>query len=118
MSLTACDLRVLIGADAAVRFLVVWAGAPLRFPKRPAGATFDKMTRVIGPEAAEILRREFAGQTLYIPTDARAERAQRDAELVVRLALGQSPAQVARTHMYLTRVSPRQVQRVKRAAGL
>lgn len=118
MSLSAADLRLLIGTDAARRFLTIWAGAPLRFPKHPAGALYDKLSRVIGIEAAEKLRREFAGQTVYIPTYAHAEREQRNVEIVVRLARGESPAQVARTHQYIARVSPRQVRRIKQAAGL
>ncbi len=118
MSLSAAGLRLLIGADATYRFLAIWGGQSLRFPKRPAGTFYDKLLRVVGPVAAEALRREYAGQTCYVPTDAGAERAQRNVEIVVRLASGESPAQVARTSQYLARVSPRQVLRIKQAAGL
>lgn len=70
---TARDLIDLIGIEAAGRFCEAFGGFSLPFPKGPdnnrAGAArFEAIAETVGHEAALVLIRRYAGDTVYIPS--------------------------------------------------
>jgi hypothetical protein len=98
------------------RFLSVFAGQRLRFPKTHGGAPAE-VVRVLGVDAAERLRWHFAGRTLYVPIGAAAERARRDLTIRARLAAGESPAAIARSWRGVYRLSEAAVRRIAARLG-
>jgi hypothetical protein len=109
------ELRDLIGVGAALRFVHVFEGTDVQFPKAPHGPFFAELTRVLGPVDAERVRQRFAGSMVYIPRDARDERERRDREIEARLASGESPAAIARSYRIVSKLSARSVRRIAAA---
>lgn len=116
---TLFELRMALGAnDLYWRFLAVFAGSTIYFPKRREGEFYTKLVRVVGPDAAETVRQHFAGQHVAIPCGSGEIRKERDLEVVARLRTGESPEQVARTYSYSAKLSPSAIRSIKAKAGL
>lgn len=108
------EIRRIIGDDLARRFFAVFAGNYFTFPAKPNGASFDALRRIVGPVAAERLCVRYAREQVYIPRDA--ERAERDAEIAARLALGEPLGSVARAFRLTVRYV-RMIERRSREEG-
>lgn len=106
------ELRELLGEALLRRFLAVFARTVVTVPKSPRGPFFTELVRVLGAEAAERFRGRFAGSQLYIPFNAAEERERRNAEIVARVAAGESLQSIARSYRSVTSISVRHVRRI------
>ena len=106
------EIEALVGLDARLRFMALFAGTSVTFPKTPRGPFFAQLARALGNEAAERLRLRYAGEAIYVPRNANEERARRNAEIAARIAAGESPAYVARTYRAMASLSERHIRRI------
>jgi Mor family transcriptional regulator len=105
------EIRELLGDSATIRFLAVFGGTSVTFCKRPEGQQYERMSRVVGEEAAEKLRHRFAGESFYIPKNDADARRVRDEEWAARIASGDSFDQVAVSTRVVRSYSGRHVRR-------
>jgi hypothetical protein len=103
--------RLLGPPHVRAAFFAVYAGRQVRFSK-VRGRAPAVLVRIVGADAAERLRAEFAGRWLYVPLGVAAERRARDEEIRARLDAGDSPADVARSHRVVCRLSEAHVRRI------
>lgn len=106
------QLRILLGEPAASRFLALFSGTSVTFPKRLAGPFFAALVRAVGSDLAERVCRQWAGEHVYIPRNAAEERARRNVAIAARLAAGESPESIARSFHEVKRLSVRTVRRI------
>lgn len=106
------QLRLLLGEPAASRFLALFSGTSVTFPKRHAGPFFAALVRAVGIDLAERVCRQWAGEHVYIPRNAAEDRARRNVAIAARLAAGESPESIARSYHEVKRLSVRTVRRI------
>jgi hypothetical protein len=108
------SIRALLGEYAWRRFMDAFAGVSISFPKRATqpSETFSELVKVLGADTAEKLRLRYAGERIYI---AAGDREQRNAEIAARLANGEPPATIAKSHRVFG-VTARHVLRI--ASGM
>lgn len=80
-----------------------YGGMPFPFPVHCRGLTFERLATAVGRDAAVRLCARFGGERIDIPTGASAERSRRRAEIVARVAAGESVITIARTFRCSTR---------------
>ena len=88
----------MVGDAAYRRFIAVFAGTAVTFPKHPRGAFFATLARVIGPAVAERVRVRFAGESIYITMNLAEQRACRNEEISARIEAGEPHDAVARAY--------------------
>jgi hypothetical protein len=111
------EIELLVGCEKRMRFMALFAGTDVTFPKQPRGPFFEQLSRALGADAAERLRLRYAGERIYIPRNEADERARRNAEIAARIAAGESPAYVARTYRVMSTLSARHIRRIVEKAG-
>ena len=111
------EIELLVGCEKRMRFMALFAGTDVTFPKKPRGPFFDQLSRALGADAAERLRMRYSGERMYIPRNEAEERARRNAEIAARIAAGESPAYVARTYRVMSTISARHIRRIVEKAG-
>jgi len=106
------EIETLIGDRLMLRFLAIFAGTDVHFPKRRSAASYVNLVHTIGEEAASRLRARFVGETVYVPRNADEARERRNAEIAALVRAGESPAAVARRYRIVTTLSERHVRRI------
>jgi len=84
------DLEDLIGVDATQKLLTAFPGRSVYIPSK---RNLDKLTPIIGPVAAEILRFEFGGCELMLPSAVARPRTLKD-QILERLEQGRTYGQI------------------------
>jgi len=112
------EIREILGERLFARFMIVFGGTDVRFPKKRSAISYAHMIRVVGEGAALRLRDRFVGSTIYIPRNASDERARRDDEIAARIASGEKPADVARSYRVVATLSERHVRRILGRVGM
>jgi hypothetical protein len=102
------ELQAILGDAPFRKFLAVFAGTTVTFPKQPRGTFFVTLSRVIGPDPAEQARARFAGEEVYVPMNVAEERARRNDEITARVHAGEPIDAVARAY----RTTVRHVRRI------
>lgn len=104
------DLEQLIGNDAALALLTAFPGRSVYIPSK---RNLDKLTPIIGPVAAEILRFEFGGCEIMLPTAATKPPTLK-ARILERLEQGRTYGEIVAE----LQCTERHVQGVARNSGL
>ena len=120
---TLVSLRTLLGDEAMVRLLALLGGETVHIPKRrdfgPCQELAAKLRLALGDQAAEALRREYAGQTIRLPfSDVTVNYARRDFDIEQLLRNGHPIGHICRHYSYLERPTPALVRSIARRAGL
>jgi hypothetical protein len=120
-ALAVAQLHALLDQRATVRLIAAFGGQTLHLAKRADDLRYQQtgatLNRVIGPDAAEALRREFAGQDVRLPLPG-GDFSERDVQIELLLRQGRSVEEVCRIAVFVVHPTAADVRRVAREAGI
>jgi len=101
-----------IGDAAAARLRMHIGGREVHIPKRKRGRMYAEIIAAIGQESADELLRIYAGESLYIATNARELQTRHRASIAELRAQGKTWAQIAREYSFKTTFTERWVRKL------